>query len=522
MLPLSTADWLVIAAYVVLLIGGGWLFTPRRTTTARDYFLAGGNVPAWLAAVSVLSATQSAATFLGGPDYGYRGDLTYLAGNIGGLLGAVFVARVMIPRLYAIRATTAYELLTLRFSARATRWAGGMFLVGRVFAGGARVYLAAIALAMVVAGTVDATGIMICAALVIVASILFTLVGGLKSVLWNDLAQFVVYIGSAIAVLVFLRLSIPATNAQIIDALSHAPGGVNKLQLFDLSLDPSHPFSLLAILTGVTLLYIANAGMDQDTTQRLLACRDARTGARGLYLSVLATVPAVGMFVVIGLLLHIFYDRPDVMGGASAAAGGTFRGERISIFMHYILTELPGGLRGLVTVGICAAAVATTNSALNAMSSVLIQDFYRPWRERRGGAAEVHYVHAGRAGMALIGVAMFVMAIVSFYWQRHTDMGLLEFALQVMVFTYAGLLGVYFTALFTRRGTTGSVILALILGFVAVLLLQPAIAAAIGLPAALRGLSFPFQLCIASLLAFIVCAAPAAAARGTADGGEGR
>ena len=203
-LPFSMADWLVITAYILLLVGGGWLFTPRKTESAHDYFLAGGNVPAWLAAISVLSATQSAATFLGGPDYGYHGDLTYLSGNIGGLLGAIFVAKVLIPRFYKIKATTAYEMLTLRFSAKATRWAGGMFLIGRVFAGGARVYLAAIALAMVITGTVEVQGIVIAAAMVIVASVLFTFVGGLKSVLWNDLIQFVVYVGSAIAVLVYL------------------------------------------------------------------------------------------------------------------------------------------------------------------------------------------------------------------------------------------------------------------------------------------------------------------------------
>lgn len=506
--PFVLADWLVIAAYLLLLVAGGWIFTPRGTASARDYFLAGGNVPAWLAAISVLSATQSAATFLGGPDYGFHGDLTYLGGNIAGLIGAVFVAHVMIPRFYAMRATTAYELLTLRFSARATRWAGGMFLIGRVLAGGARVYLAAIALAMVIAGGVSAGSIMAAAALLVIASVLFTFVGGLKSVLWNDLMQFIVYIGSAIAVLLFLRWSIPASTAQIVHALSHAPGGVDKLRLFDWSVDPARPFSMPGIVTGVTLLYIANAGMDQDTTQRLLSCRDARTGARGLYLSVLATVPAVGIFIVIGLLLHVFYQRPELMGGSTATAGVQFGGEKISIFMHYILTELPGGLRGLVTVGICAAAVATTNSALNAMSSVLVQDFYRPWRVARGPVPEAHFVQAGRAGMGVIGAAMLAMAVASYYWQRHSDMGLLEFALQVMVFTYAGLLGVYFTALFTTRGTTASVIAALLTGFVTIVLLQPAIARGLGLPGALTALSFPFQLCIGAAVAFLVCAAP--------------
>lgn len=507
-LPFAAADWIVMAAYVAVLFAGGWLFMPKRTQTAQEYFLAGNTVPAWLAAISVLSATQSAATFLGGPDYGYRGDYTYLGANLGGLIGAVFVARVLIPRFYAMNATTVYELLTRRFSARATRWAGGMFLIGRVLAGGARVYLAAIAVAMVMTSGVSATGIMVAAAVVVIASFLFTFVGGLRSVLWNDLIQFVIYLGAAIAVLIFLWSSIPASTGEIIRGLAHTPEGVNKLRLFDPSLDPTRPFTLLAIVTGVALLYIANSGLDQDTTQRLLACRDAKTGARSLYLSVLATVPVVAVFVTIGVLLYVYYNRPDLMHGPVPAAAQEFAGQKINIFMHYILTDVPPGLRGLVTIGVLAAAVATTNSALNAMSSVLIQDFYKPWRERRGGAPERHYVIAGRAGMGVVGAAMFLMAVLSFYWQRYADMPLLEFALQVMVFAYAGLLGVYFTAVFSTRGTTASVIAALLTGFAAVLLLQPAIARTIGLPTLLATLSFPYQLCIGALISTLVCAAP--------------
>ena len=501
-------DWIVIAGYFAVLVVGGWAFTPRHTGTARDYFLAGGTVPAWLAAVSVLSATQSAATFLGGPDFGYNGEFTYLGTNLGGLLGAIFVARVLIPRFYAARVTTVYELLTQRYGTRATRWAGAMFLVGRVLAGGARLYLAAIAVAMVMTSTVSAQGILIAAALLVAASFLFTFMGGLRSVLWIDLVQFTVFLAAAIAVLVFLRLSIPATNADILHGLTHAPGGIDKLRLFDLSLDTSRPFSLLAIVTGVALLYVGSSGLDQDVTQRLLACRDARTGARSLYASVIATVPVVAIFITIGLLLHIFYDRPELMGGATAAAGKAFGGEKISIFMHYILTELPAGLRGLVTAGIMAAAVATTNSALNAMSSVLIQDFYRPWRERRGGAGEHHYVQAGRAGMGAIGIAMLIVAVLSFYWQHVAKIGLLEFALQVMVFAYAGLLGVFFAAVLTPRGTSTSVLVSLIAGFATITLLQPTIAAAVGLPSLLLHLAFPFQLCIGTAVAFLVAIVP--------------
>lgn len=503
--PFTAIDWIVIAAYCLVLLGGGWFFMPRKTEDTRDYFLAGGQVPAWLAAVSVLSATQSAATFLGGPDYGYRGDYTYLASNIGGLMGAVVVARVLIPRFYAIGATTVYELLDQRYGRTAVRWAGGMFLLGRVLAGGARVYLAAIAIAMVMFASVSAQGILLAAAALIIASFAFTFVGGLKSVLWNDLVQFIIYLSSAIAVLVFLRLSIPASTGEIIAGLSAAPGGVDKLRLIDLTTDTSQPFSLLAIMSGVFLLYIGNAGLDQDTTQRLLACKDAKTGARGLYLSVIATVPVVWVFVTIGLLLHVVYSRPDLMAGPVLSAEASFQGQKINIFMHYILTQVPPGLRGLVTIGVTAAAVATTNSALNAMSSVIVQDFYRPWREKRGSAADRHYVDAGRIGMGIVGIAMFGMAILSFYWQRYSDTPLLEFALQVMVFAYAGLLGVYFTAIFTSRGSTASVIAALIAGFVTVALFQPYLVDVFGLPMALKRFSFPYQLCVGTLVSTLIC-----------------
>ncbi|MDE2437256.1 MAG: sodium:solute symporter [Sphingomonadales bacterium] len=498
-------DWLVLGLYIAVLFAGGWLFRPRGGQTARDYFLAGGKVPSWLAAISVLSATQSAATFIGGPDYGYRSDYTYLAGNLGGLIGALVVARFMIPRYYAIGATTVYELLERRFDASAMRWAGGMFLVGRVFAGRARVYLAAIALSMVIFASVDAQGIVLSAALIMIAAFLFTFAGGLRSVLLNDLIQFTIYLGAAVAVLAWLWTSIPAPTEAVIDGLRHAPGGVDKLRLIDPSFDLSKPFSLPAILVGLTLLFIASTGTDQDVTQRLLASPDARTGARGLILSLVATVPVVWVFISIGLLLHVVYQRPELMGGQALAAESAFKGQSINVFMHYILTQLPSGLRGLVTCGVFAAAIATTNSALNAMSSVMVQDFYRPWRERRAQLTERHYVVAGRWGMAVAGLAMFAMAVASFYWQRSSDMPLLEFALQVMVFAYAGLLGVYFTALFTTRGSTGSVIVALAAGFLTVLALQPYVAGALGFGGLVGKLAFPWQLTVGAIVSTLIC-----------------
>lgn len=495
----TALDWGIVGGYILILALAGWLST-RRQRSAEDYFLAGHAVPVWLIAISVLSTTQSAATFLGAPDYSYRGDYTYLASNIGPLIGAFLVARYLIPRFYAEGVTTVYELLRARYGPVAMRAAAGMYLVGRVFASGARLYLAAIAVAMIVFADIQPGQVFAASAALVVMGLVFTFIGGLRSVVWSDLVQVVLYVGAALVVLVILWRSIPVSTGEIVATLA----AENKLRLFDLSFNLSAPFSLLAIVTGIALLFFASQGLDQDTTQRFLACRDTKEGKRALFASVFAGIPVVFLFLMIGSLLHIVYDRPDLMEQAAGASGaGTFEGEKITIFMHYILTQIPPGVRGFVAVGVLAAAAV--NSGLISMSSVLIQDFYRPWAERRGPRPEAHYVRAGRIGMILLALALLAMSLLCFYWQRYTDAPLLDFALGVMSFAYSGLLGVYFTLLFTRRGSTASVIAALVVGFLAILLMQPYVVDLLGLPAAWKGLAFPYQLCIGTAFAFATC-----------------
>ncbi|MDN3683823.1 hypothetical protein QW180_06185 [Vibrio sinaloensis] len=86
--------------------------------------------------------------------------------------------------------------------------------------------------------------------------------------------------------------------------------------------------------------------------------------------------------MTIGLLLYIFYQRPELMGIEGKEVVQNFNGENVTIFMYYVLNEMPAGLRGLVTVGVVAAALSTLNSGLNSMSSVAVQDLYRPWKEK--------------------------------------------------------------------------------------------------------------------------------------------
>lgn len=509
----SAADWLVFAAYFGLLVYISWYFGRDKVTTTKAYFLGNNTMPAWAVALSVLATSQSAATFLGGPDSGYRSNLTYLATNIGSVIGAIFVARVFLPRFYAMNASTVYELLEKRFGEKSKHQAGLMYLVGRVFASGSRLFMAAIAVAMILFSNIEAASVMISLAILVVVGLAYTYMGGIRSIIWTDAIQFAVYFGAAIAVMCYLYVQIPVGLADIINALQHpGEGQASKLVLFDFSftLAPAGAFSFWASITGFVLLTIAAFGLDQDMTQRALTCKNANDAAKAMIHSSLLTIPVVFIFMCVGLLLFIFYQRPDIMGGADKEVVQTFSGEKITIFMYYVLHEMPAGLRGLVTVGVIAATLSTLNSGLNSMSSVAIQDIYRPWMEKRGRQRdELHYVHAGRIGMILAAIALGSMAALCYYWQRYSDMPLLNFALSVMVFSYTGLLGVYFTAVFTRRGSEASVLAALITGFVVTLCLQPyvwdALMQLINPAWVGKHLAFPYQLVVGTAIAFAVC-----------------
>ncbi len=502
----GTLDWIVLASYVALLFGISWYFNRQKSEDTKDYFLGGNQMSYWVVAFSVLATTQSAATFLGGPDQGFRGNYTYVTATIGAIIAALLVSRLLIPKFYAHKVATVYELLGLRYGEKAMKSAGLMYLFGRLFASGARLYLAAIAVSMILYANIDASSIVSAAFIMTALGFLVTFLGGIRSVIWSDLIQFLIYFCSALAVLLFLYFEIPASGSDIYSALANAPDGQNKLQFFNFDWDFSDPFTFISILTGIVLINFGNAGLDQDTTQRLLTCKNEKEGSKSLIISTVISVPLIFIFISIGQLLHIFYERPDLMQqGVANTINAEFSGEKITIFMNFILTQIPDGLKGLVTVGVLAAAISTINSGLNSMSSVVVQDFYRPWKEKRAEVSEKHYVIAGRFSMAFIGTGLFLMAVLCFYWQQYTDMALLNFALSVMVFAYSGLLGVYFTVIFTKRGSANSVIAALIVGFTATLLQQSYVVDVLGLPESWKGLAFSWQLCIGTTVAFIVC-----------------
>lgn len=509
----SLLDWSIFAFYSLLLVVTGLWFN-SKAKSSKDYFLGGKQMPIWLVGVSVLATSQSAATFLGGPDQGYRGDLTYLATNLAGVIAAMFVAAFLMPKFYQYKVYTVYELLAQRFGEKSKHQAGTVYLLGRLFASGARLYMAALAVAMILFGNVDASSVIFSILLIACVGFAYTMYGGIKSVIYSDFIQALVYISAALLVLGYLLTSIPADFSEIWQVLDNpGPGETSKLTVlnFNLDLGGAGVFSFWSIITGFVLLNIAAFGLDQDVTQRMLTCKDSKSATKALLSSIVMGIPVVLIFVCIGLLLYVYYQRPELMNsGLDGAPTPEFIGQTVTIFMYYVLTDLPNGIKAVVTIGIIAAALSTLNSGLNSMSSVAVQDLYRGFYcglIKKVTPSEQELVRAGRISMGVVALLLSAMAALCYYWQQYTDTPLLAFALSVMVFSYSGLLGVYFTALFTKRGSPASILAALIVGFSIPVLMQ-AYVQTLYLPEDMRfDLNFSYQLLIATSVATLVCCA---------------
>ena len=451
---LSALDWAVLTAYLAV-VGVIGVAASRRVHTSSEMSLAGRSMPTWAVSVSILATALSAVTFVGAPEDAYTGDLTYLSLSLGSILGAVIVAFFFLPRYYRAGVTTVYEMIGSDDAPAARRAAAAVFLAGRLLASGARLYVAAIPASLILFGDLALTSLIPSIALLAAIALVYTTLGGIRAVIWTDTLQAAVFLFAAIVSIAILADRIDLSPGEITRVLNESG---DKLRLFDLSTDLERPYTLWSALIGFSLLNIAAFGADQDLTQRMLTCRSSARATASLLASSLLGVVMTVVFLIIGLLLFVAHERDAV----AAHHGDDSR----RVFVDFILTETPAGVRGLMLAGLFAAAMSSLDSALNAMSTSFSNDF------RRTDATTPISLARTRALNLAFGLALALVATLCATWQKGSEQGLIPFALGVMVFAYAGLLGVFTAALFFRRGSATSLIAALITGPLVVAALQ--------------------------------------------------
>lgn len=428
---LTTVDIVVLVVYLVgVAVFGIWSGGTQESTT--DYFLGGRDMPWWAVCFSVVATETSTLTVVGVPAVAYGGSLTFLQITLGYLVGRIIVGVYFLPRYYAGKLETAYAFLGDRYGHTMQGTASVTFLVTRLLADGVRLFATAIPLKVIadMAG-IETTYVEI---IIVIGTVtaLYTLVGGIKAVVWMDVVQMILYVGGAVAAIGFLLGDVPAGWwGPAVEA--------GKTNLIDLGLEHSFgrwftmPYTLGTAVVAGAIFSMASHGTDQLIVQRLLACRDETDSQKAIVGSALIVMLQFALFLGVGLLLWAHYD------GATVEALGLQRTDEV--FPKYIIEGLPAGLSGLILAGIIAAAMSSLSSSLNALASSSVNDLY----ERIVGysLSDDRGVLVSRLLTLFWGVVFIGFASLF----QDSNNPVVELGLSIASFTYGGLLGVFLLGL---------------------------------------------------------------------------
>ena len=254
---LNTLDWTIVAAYLGLVFFIGFRVA-RQTGGDRSFFLADRSFPVWAVALSVMATNLSAATYISSPEISFRGNLAFLLLPLGTIPAAYVIAYGYLPKLYAAGTVTVYGFLGQRYGFPVRMTASLIYVLGRMLAGGARLFIAGIAFSLVLYG--DTSGPHLVAAIMIfgICGILYTTAGGLRAVVWTDTLQITLVAVAACCSIYLLLQMIPLNVSEIMDLLRADPDG-DKLLLLDWRFSLSDPFTVWALLIGAAVSQAADS-----------------------------------------------------------------------------------------------------------------------------------------------------------------------------------------------------------------------------------------------------------------------
>jgi solute:Na+ symporter, SSS family len=481
--PLGIIDILVLAGSLLTVVVIG-LKVSGKTSDLEAYLLGDRNLPWWAILGSIVATETSTATVLSVPGHGFGPTgMRFLQLALGYIVGRTVVVRVLLPLYFRGQLSTAYQVLGLRFGPETKRAASLLFLVTRNLGDGLRLFLAAIVLQQLAGWPFSIS--LIAMGLV---TMFYTYFGGMRSVVWNDCLQFVIYmVGGAAAVFV-IAANIPGGW----DELWRYAAEHDKLQMFDFTPSWSQAYNFWAGLIGGAVLTIGTHGTDHLMVQRYLAARSQRDAGRAILLSSLVVFVQFALFLFIGIQLACYYaGRPEV----------TFT-RPDQVFGHFIVHEFPRntGLVGLMLAAILAAAMSTLSSSLNSSASALVNDFYLPSLQTPPSPA--------RALAITRQITLFfgVLQIGVGFWATQLTQAVVDNALTIAGFSAGLLLGVYALGVLTRRVGQTSALLGAAAGLGVLLFVQfgvTPLGAALNPPQEWKPIAWPWLALIGSTTTFL-------------------
>jgi len=384
-------DYLVILAYMAGVLGMG-IFLARRQHDSEDYFLGGRKLPWFAVGLSLVASLISTLSYLGYPGEVIRHGVANAVSNLVIPLALLLISLMWLPFFMRLRLISVYEYLGRRFGLGA-HWVGVGLFVFILRMGWMAVIVLTVSQA-VAHITFDSAQVLLersfgwkpdydswIMVLMFASGILatvYTMLGGIKAVIWTDVAQFFVLLVGAL-----LTLIIVAHETQTgPDVWWHTLTAVNHKPLVVASWDLSERTTLLWISLYIFFWFMCTYSGDQVAMQRYFSTPSIRAGVYANIVNCVAQLVLTAILALCGMALLTYYTQfpAEIVAGITDPQNPLAAD---SVFPHFIGHNLPAGISGLVVAALFAVAMSSLDSGLNSVSTVLTVDVFGKLKPNR-------------------------------------------------------------------------------------------------------------------------------------------
>lgn len=391
---LGTIDTAILILYGLILVGMGAYFF-RKTKTSEQFMVAGRGIPAWAAGLAVMSAYTSSISYIAVPGKAFDSNWHPLIFALSAIPVAWFVTKYVVPYYRKKNIISVYGYLEEKIGNWASIYASLSFVLFMIGRTAVILYLSSLLLSSFIA--VDIRLLIIVIGIV---TIIYTLMGGMEAVIWTDVMQSVIMVGGIIFIGILLTKEVISQPDFLIQNAIDA----NKFSLGETNLSLSSRTIWVMIIYGVSE-NIRNLIADQNYTQKYCSVPDEKKAKRSVWIAMLIYLPLTALFLYIGTTLFAFYSAPDHVLGEAITKGD-------QVFPHFIATQVPVGIKGLIIAAILAASMSTIDSALNCSATVLYVDYYKKYfKPKASEGTSVSFLRLTTVVWGIAGIAVALLLV---------------------------------------------------------------------------------------------------------------
>ncbi len=398
---LNTLDLVVfiIISVGTVLFGASFFYKNR---TSGQFTSGGGNLPAWAVGMSIFATFVSSISFLALPGNAYSSNWNALVFSFSIPVASVLAARFFVPLYRNIGSISAYSYLEIRFGAWARIYASICYLLTQLMRTGAILMLLALPL-----NALFGWNIKIIIIITGIAVTFYSVLGGIRAVVWTDTVQGITLIVGAIVSALVLTFSMPEGPQQIFKIAS----ANNKFSLGSFGPGLSESTFWVVLVYGL-FINLQNYGIDQNFVQRYLATNSDKKAKLSALFGSLLYLPVSLIFFYIGTALYSYYTAmPELLPEALQLPG-----EGDKVFPYFIVHGLPAGITGLLIAAIFASGMSTVSTSLNSTATIILTDYYRRYINKNaseGSSMIVLYLSSACVGFLGVLIALSLVGVES-------------------------------------------------------------------------------------------------------------